>query len=142
MLLGRIRERVPRGHYAGCVVIIASTLAFTATAPAQQGHMVHYRGIGSHSCASFLATVSGNKPGQTTGISREGPHEAYFGEDYVYLQSISGYLTAINEGSDESHQITVDIAGVDLWLRNWCQARPADPLGWAAAAFVQAMHAR
>jgi hypothetical protein len=55
---------------------------------------------------------------------------------------IQGFLTAWNIVSDDSHQITVDYPRVDLWVRNWCQAHPADSMGWAVTAFVQAMRPR
>jgi hypothetical protein len=130
-------------HYAGSLVIIASTLAFTATAPAEN---ILSRGIGSSSCASFLGSVNGTQPGHitTTSLGRRGTSETseYFSEDALYAAWIHGFLEAINKGSDDAHKMTGDYAGVDLWLRNWCQTHPADPLGWAVQAFVQAMHAR
>jgi hypothetical protein len=53
-------------HYASSLVIIASTLAFTATAPAQQKPMILDEDIGSNSCARFLGSVSGSRPGRVS----------------------------------------------------------------------------
>jgi hypothetical protein len=127
-------------RYASSLVIIASTLAITAIAPAQQT-MVHYHGIGSNSCASFLGAVKGTQPG--SGPTLTYPNgQKWFSESGLYAEWIQGFITAINVASDDSHQISADYPGVDLWLRNWCQAHPADLLGWAVSDFARAMHAR
>jgi hypothetical protein len=115
-----------RSYVGYLVMIIASTLAFTATVPAQQEFASY--GVGNLSCASFLGSVKRTEPGHVTSLSRWGDDEKYFGKDGLYHEWIGGFLTATNKGSDASHQITVDYPGVDLWLRNWCQAHPADAL--------------
>jgi hypothetical protein len=126
-------------HHLGCLVIIASTLAFAATAPAQTQIVI--TGIGSHSCASFLNIVNGTQPALSSSLTYPNG-QTWFDEHRLYGEWLLGFVSALNTASDDAHQINVDGPGIELWLRNWCQAHPADSVVWAASAFVKAMRPR
>jgi hypothetical protein len=51
--------------------------------------------------------------------------------EYVY-----GFFTATNASRDENHQINIDNASIELWLRNCCTKNPTRRLLDAVDAFI------
>jgi hypothetical protein len=115
---------------------IAIVLVTSAPSFAQSGGWV-VRGIGTDSCAKFLAAMKAEPGGAGEKIA--GPnHQDFFDAGEVYAAWLQGYLTGLNSvQSPGSRQIAVDYAGVRMWISNWCESRPANRLYEAAAAFAR-----
>jgi hypothetical protein len=112
------------------IVLVGAMLAF-----ATPGHATWImRGVGSDSCEKFLSAEAGLPPGQTLRTTIQG-HQ-YVGATEIYAEWVDGFLTAALSGQ-ENKQIAADSAGVDLWLRKWCDAHPANNLLDAVVAFVR-----
>lgn len=119
------------------VVLAALGFLFaTASCFAQSSGWV-VRGVGGDSCAKYLGAVHGGPVG--TGQKIVGPdNRDFFDSAEVYAGWLQGYLSGLNSvQSPGSKQIAVDYAGVQMWITNWCQERPASRLYEAAAAFAR-----
>ncbi len=97
------------------------------------------RGVGSDSCGKFLAAVENMPPGKGATLNYDG--NTWFDKDEVYAEWIQGYITAVNLMQvffpHPTKQIDVDYPGTELWIRDWCEARPANSLLAAVSAFVR-----
>lgn len=115
---------------------IAIVLVTSAPCLAQNGGWV-VRGVGSDSCAKFLAAVKAEPGG--AGEKMAGPKgQDFFDAGEVYAGWLQGYITGLNSVQPPgSRQIAVDYTGVRMWIANWCQSRPANRLYEAAAAFAR-----
>lgn len=96
-----------------------------------------FYGIGSDSSGKFLAAVDGLPPGNGGSLKYAG--QQWFDQRYLYGQWIQGFLTAINLLTDASHQIQVDVPGIDLWVRNYCRVHPIATLSDAVSALTAAI---
>lgn len=63
----------------------------------------------------------------------------YFDEAVRYADWVEGYLTEANDTTrgTQHPQISVDFAGIDLWLRQWCERHPADLFVNAVTSFTR-----
>jgi hypothetical protein len=93
------------------------------------------RGVGNDSCGKFVAALEDSPPGRGA-IEWQGA--TYYGMREVYAEWIQGFVTAANLQSDHrSKQISVDYPGTELWIRKWCDMRPAQTVIDAASAFIR-----
>ena len=103
-------------------------------------------GVGSHSCGRFIATIGNLPPGEYRSVDPRNDH--FVSENTQYQQWLMGFLTGFNfnafntaPADDQGQQISgrIDLAGMDLWMRNWCNQHPTESVFHGAAAFINEM---
>ncbi|MBK6386195.1 MAG: hypothetical protein IPF71_04975 [Rhodoferax sp.] len=87
----------------------------------------------SDSCASYVLALHENRP--TAAIEMEG--KTYYTMANAYTQWITGFVTAANMSGQPTRQIKVDVNGIALWVKNYCDANPSENIVAAASAFVR-----
>ena len=90
-------------------------------------------GVGLDSCASYVLALHENRP--TAAIEMEG--KTYYTMANAYTQWITGFVTAANISGQPTRQIKVDVNGIALWVKNYCDANPSENIVAAASAFVR-----
>jgi hypothetical protein len=127
------------------VCVTAMTLGTVVHAETE---MVTGWGVGSHSCGKFIATIGNLPPGRYHSIDPRNDH--FVSENTQYQQWLMGFLTGFNfnafntaPAGDQGQQISgrIDLPGVDLWIRNWCNQHPTESVFHGAAAFINEMRA-
>lgn len=88
-------------------------------------------GIGGDSCASFVLSLADDEP--TSGIVTGG--KTYFTMANAYTQWLAGFITAGGQGANR-----VDVNGMALWVKKYCEANPSEILAIGAGAFIRAHH--
>lgn len=117
-------------------LLLICTLAEAIDPPRQ---LVVVSGIGSDSCASYVLALADNRP--STAMTMDG--KTYYTMANAYTQWINGFVTAINlSGRPGTNQIQVDVNGIAMWVRNWCEANPSESIVAGAGAFVRAHRPR
>ena len=92
-------------------------------------------GVGTESCGAFLAARGQSNPGSA--LFYQAPDGSVtFDKSYLFAEWINGFLSLGNLDNSNKAQIDIDFAGIDLWLRQWCEARPTKRLVDAALAFT------
>jgi hypothetical protein len=99
-------------------------------------------GVGMHSCGRLIAAVGGIPPGKyretNTGSS------VFVNEYAQYQQWLAGFVSGFNSSHasqpEQHQQVTgIDSAGMDLWMRNWCNKHPTQTVSYGAAVFINEM---
>lgn len=88
-------------------------------------------GIGSDSCASFVLSLSDYQP--TNAVVTGG--KTYYTMANAYTQWLAGFITAGSDGANR-----VDVNGIALWVKKYCEANPSEMLVFGAGAFIRAHH--
>jgi hypothetical protein len=104
-------------------------------------------GIGNYSCGRFIAAIGKNAPGKIRSIpTGDGDFVSEIAEYQQWLLGfVSGFNSAIaayNAAHADEHEQQVtrfDPAGMDLWMRNWCNKHPTNLVYDGAVAFVDEM---
>lgn len=92
-------------------------------------------GIGGDSCASYVLALSENQP--TAAITMEG--KTFYTTANAYTQWINGFITAMNvTGKPGQNQIQVDVNGIALWVKNYCETNPSESIVMGVGAFIRA----
>jgi hypothetical protein len=104
------------------------------SAAAQQVPVTIY-GLGNQSCGAFIAATQGLGPGET----RTG-HDLH-SLNALFNQYALGYITASNALAGNPVN-SVDLAGIDLALRNYCGNNPTDNFVTAVEKFIRAERQR
>jgi hypothetical protein len=99
-------------------------------------------GVGSKSCGQFIATIGKLAPGKYRTIDTK--NETFVSENTDYQQWLMGFLTGFNfaHAVDDKEQPIpkrIDLAGMDLWMRNWCNQHPTGSFVDGASAFLGEM---
>lgn len=102
----------------------------TAAEAMESGQYV-VNGIGGDSCASFVLSLSDYQP--TNAIVTGG--KTYYTMANAYTQWLAGYITAGSQGANR-----VDVNGIALWVKKYCEANPSESLVFGAGAFIRAHH--
>jgi hypothetical protein len=125
------------GRIMRSIIIIALCLIGSA-ARAASGD-VYFLGLGQKSCGAFIAATAGVPPGQYRVIQRQDGE--YTNELSRYQQWMMGLASGYNAAhlEDTKLQLNVDIAALDLWMRNWCNKNPTKLLMSAGLAFIDEM---
>jgi hypothetical protein len=66
-------------------------------------------------------------------------------ENAEYMEWLLGFVTGFNSAhvEDEQQQVTrTEPAGVDLWMRNWCNKHPTQKVVEGIMAFIRSDAAR
>jgi hypothetical protein len=131
-----IQMRKPALTTCFCGFVILS-----ASAHAEQ---VEVYGIGagnSKSCADFVVASSDVKPGVARQTTISGGR--LVSENKEYLEWAYGYISGANSVIAQAtpkhlHQIKrLSAAGIDLWLRNYCNMNPNASFADAVNAFIE-----
>lgn len=88
-------------------------------------------GIGNDSCASFVLALSDYQA--TNAIVTGG--KTYFTMANAYTQWLAGFITAGSQGANR-----VDVNGIAMWVKKYCEANPSEMLVFGAGAFIRAHH--
>lgn len=102
--------------------IVASACLMLATADRALAQQYIMMGAGTQSCGQW---VSYHTAGQIT---------AYGNNEDSWLV---GFLSGVGAMGKGSPLRGVDLAGLDLWVTNWCNAHPIAGIADAAVAFVE-----
>jgi hypothetical protein len=93
-------------------------------------------GAGQKTCGSFISAVGDAPPGQFPLVNTR--HGEFDGELRNYQSWLMGFATGVNaeQAENQGQQIfKVDIAAIDLWMRNWCNRHPTQTVFEGALAF-------
>jgi hypothetical protein len=97
-------------------------------------------GPGHGSCGALIAAAGNTPPGEHKQINM--PSGVFIDEYAEYQGWLMGFVSGFNaaHGDDDEQQVKgTDIAGMDLWMRNWCNQHPTETVFDAASAFVNEM---
>jgi hypothetical protein len=99
-------------------------------------------GIGNLSCGKFIASIGKRPPGGITTMSTR--NGELVSENAQYVQWLMGFVSGFNAvmahiGEEQQQVRRVDGAGIDLWMRNWCNKHPTQPFVEAGALFINEM---
>jgi hypothetical protein len=103
---------------------------------------IYMAGKGGDSCGKFIATIGKYPPGKREERSTFGGN--FVSENAEYLQWMAGFVSGFNAGHlDEPEQQVPgsDGAGMDLFMRNWCNQHPTKMFLEGVAAFINEMRA-
>jgi hypothetical protein len=98
-------------------------------------------GAGQNSCGQLIAASTGIPPGNYKKMETV---NGQFVHDFARYQGwLMGFVSGYNEAqSNDTQQIKVDLAGLDLWMRNWCNKNPTKLVFDGAHAFRLEMRGR
>jgi hypothetical protein len=118
--------------------VLLAAMAWGSVAHAQTGGVI-MMGMGTRSCGQFIATIGKHPPG--TFQSLKTADGQLVTENTGYQQWLLGFVSGFNaaRASDEQQQrstATIDIAGIDLWMHNWCNKHPTKLVIDGAAALI------
>jgi hypothetical protein len=104
-------------------------------------------GAGQKSCGTFIAAVHARGTETPVGSSWQttAPNGAkMFSEITRFQEWMMGFVTGYNHAneSDVDLQISIDLAALDLWLRNYCKQNPTKTVVQAAGDFRAHMTSR
>jgi hypothetical protein len=121
-------------------MILGVLLLTAGVAHAEPGAVTGW-GVGSKSCGRFIATIGKLPPGKYHSIDTK--NETFVSENTQYQQWLMGFLTGFNTAhvGDKEQPISgrIDLAGMDLWMRNWCNQHPTESVFHGALAFIDEM---
>jgi hypothetical protein len=109
------------------------------------------RGAGTHhgfrlrhdSCGQFIAAIGDVPPGKYREVNTA--KGVFVSEHRAHEEWLMGFVTGFNyahptDGDDMERQITkLDIAALDLWMRNWCKRHPTNSLFEGMNIFIAEM---
>jgi hypothetical protein len=110
------------------------------TAGVAHAELTYSIGRGNRSCGSFIAALGEAPPGKYREMNTA--RGVYVTENKVYQEWLLGFVTGFNatHAGDPEKQVTkIDPAGLDLWMRNWCNKHPAQTVTEGAATFISEM---
>jgi hypothetical protein len=132
---------------ANCIVASVLTAAIVSPAHADEKQFqIETSGVGVESCASYTLALRDNRP--TAAIKMDG--KIYYTEANGFTQWIVGFVNAANwittstnistkVGKRLQHtKMSVDVNGVALWVKNYCEANPSASISLGAVAYVNA----
>lgn len=127
---------VTLGHYMNRRFLLVTALTFLcAPALSLEPNQWVVTGIGNDSCASYVLALTENRP--TAAITYDG--KTYFTTANAYTQWVTGFVTATNlAGKPGSGQMQVDVNGIALWVKQYCEANPSASVVMGAGAFIRA----
>ena len=124
-------------RHFGALLAICFGLLLTATTHAAP---VFALGAGNKSCGELIGAIGDDPPGKyrstntTTGV--------FVSEHGRYLEWLMGFVSGFNvaHAGDIEQQVTkIDPAGMDLWMRNWCNQHPTQKFFEGAWFFINEM---
>jgi hypothetical protein len=108
-----------RALLAICFGLLLTAVAHGQTGPVSVG------GMGGYSCGQFIATIGKHPPGMMQTMNTG---DGYLvSENAEYQQWLLGFVSGFNYSRAywQEEQVTgIDLAGLDLWMRNRCNQHP------------------
>jgi hypothetical protein len=97
-------------------------------------------GAGQNSCGRLIATIGKLQPGNLQSMDTA---SGVFVSEYIrYQEWLMGFVTGFNAAysNDLEQQVKgTDLAGMDLWMRHWCDKHPTQSVVDGAIAFINEM---
>jgi hypothetical protein len=132
-----------QGEMMGIRSIILAVLLLTAeVAPAEMNSTFNI-GVGQFSCGKLIAAIGHAPPGSHEQMTT--PNGIFIDEHTQYQEWMTGFVSGYNfahsaPGDEQKKQVrAIDQAGMDLWMRNWCNQHPTQTVFQASAAFINEM---
>jgi hypothetical protein len=98
-------------------------------------------GAGQYSCGKLIATAGTTPPGAR--FQRTDREKGLIINEYaMYQEWLMGFVTGYNFAHNdlvEQQVARIDIAGLDLWMRNWCNQHPTQTVFQGASVFIKEM---
>jgi hypothetical protein len=117
------------------LAVYFAAMIWGAVAHAETG-MVTTMGVGSNSCGKFIAAIGKIPPGKLN-VMNNTDAGRLVSENAQYQEWLMGFLTGMNAAHAGGQQIEdLDIAGIDLWMRNWCNKHPTKMVFDGAIALI------
>src|SRR5262245_28850325 len=124
-------------RFGGRAAICFAAMIWTTVAHAGSADVTGW-GIGGNSCGKFIASTGSLAPGKYRDFDSE--NDRFVTENTQYQQWLMGFLTGFNAGisTEGKQQISrkIDLAGIDLWMRNWCNQHPTKNVFQGMNAFI------
>jgi hypothetical protein len=123
-----------------CAALVAATAhaegpqPFDWSRPLWEGGTAFVHSPGNDSCATFISAQADVRLGDEVRLTWRGRN--YFSDGSHYVSWAAGFISAANV-FDHRLDIRVDPAGIDGWLRRWCEQHPADSFETAVETFVR-----
>lgn len=119
-----------------CIATVAVVLAAPANSQGKKTHIA-VQGVGAESCGSYVLAIQKNGPAS----SLEWKGERYSTPTKTYVQWIAGYVSAHNamkliDGRGDEQVVGVDLNGMALWIKNFCEKNPTVTILNAASTFI------
>jgi hypothetical protein len=119
--------------------LILGLLLLTADV-AEAGSSFFVIGSGQDSCGKFIATIGDLPPGKYRNVDTA--TGVFVSENSEYQEWLEGFVSGFNyrSGGNLEQQVTkIDAAGLDLWMRNWCNKHPTQTVSQGAMTFINEM---
>jgi hypothetical protein len=96
-------------------------------------------GVGQQSCGRLIASVGGAPPGAYKTMNTASG--ILVSENAQYQEWLMGFVSGFNSThAGLAQQVTnFDLAGMDLWMRNWCNKHPTQTVFEGAYTFIDEM---
>jgi len=113
--------------------VAAILLALMVSSRAEETGIVVYN-LGRSSCGELVLALNANT--HNTGMSYRG--QMWFSKASAFAEWISGYITAQNAARPVRQQLNLDMAGMSLWLKKYCEQNPTMSMMFAIDALLRA----
>jgi hypothetical protein len=120
-------------------LILGLLLLMAGVAHAEPGE-TFVIGSGHDSCGMFIAAIGNDKPGRYRETNRA--TGVFVSENRAYQEWLEGFVSGFNaaqvahRGKLEQQVTKIDLAGMDLWVRNWCNKHPTETVFHGAETFI------
>jgi hypothetical protein len=122
-------------RYAPLIAALVATAPIPLSSSSNsEEHTVWTQGVGNNSCGKFLASIEGLPIGGAETLTYPNGR-IYVSESVAYQSWIEGYISGVN-AYEPTREVRVDYPGIELWIKAWCEAHPADPLVSAVGHFI------
>jgi hypothetical protein len=111
------------------------------TADVAHAQRISMMGSGEHSCGRLIADLGSAPPGPGNHKEMNTPSGVFVNEYTQYQEWLMGFVSGFNSAhaNDVEQQVTIDLVGMDLWMRNWCNQYPTKPVFEGASTFIDEM---
>jgi hypothetical protein len=124
-------------RFVGRAAICFAAMSWGAAAHAETGG-VFVIGSGQDSCGKLIAAVDGVPPGKYKQMNTQSG--VFIGESTKYQEWLMGFVSGFNVSRTDEQQVKgIDLAEMDLWMRNWCNQNPTKTVFQGAFAFIEEM---
>ena len=122
------------------LAVCFAAMIWSAVAHAEMG-TIPVMGSGRESCGRLIAAIGNDPPGPGEQIIIETKRGVFFGEYTRYQDWLMGFVAGFNftHVGEEDTVRGIDLAGMDLWMRNWCNQHPTKLVFEGGIAFINEM---
>jgi hypothetical protein len=120
-------------------MILGLLLLTAGVARAEPGETL-VMGSGQYSCGQFIAAIGDAPPGRFRGMNTA--KGVIVSENARYQEWLAGFVSGFNASHNGDQLTKIDPAGMDLWMRNWCNKHPTEMVFDGAVTFINEMQAK